>query len=398
MKLKVKRLLLLIAMLCAMSGASANDYDFEVDGIYFKMISLNDLTCRVVKKDNNFKYSGDVVIPAQVKYGNRNITVVELEDGVFSKCDDLMGITIPNTISTIKISMFQSCNKLERVKFEDCETTLELEEDGSSIVFNKSPIKTLYIGRNLSYSPFENKTTIKEVEIGNLVTELPCFLGCKGIKSITIPNTITKIGNTAFGNCSGLTSITIPNSVTEIGAYAFLNCNSLTSITIPNSVTKIGWDVFAGCSGLTSITIPNSVTEIGGEAFGWCRSLTSITIPNSVSKIGVNVVRDCDALTSFYCFATTPPTINDKYGNTTFTTNQIMALNVYVPKESLADYQKADGWKDFWNLQGFDPTAVDGIEADEDNSPKAYYDLQGRKSDAPRRGLNIVKGKKILVK
>lgn len=162
-------------------------------------------------------------------------------------------------------------------------------------------------------------------------------------------------------------------------------------------MTEIGNSTFSYCISLTSITIPNSVSKIDDYAFRGCNSLTSISIPNSVSKIGVNVVMDCDALTSFYCFATTPPTINEKYG-TTFTTNQIMALNVYVPKEALADYQKTDGWKDLWNLQGFDPTAVDGIEADEDNGPKAYYDLQGRKSDAPRRGLNIVNGKKILVK
>ena len=106
---------------------------------------------------------------------------------------------------------------------------------------------------------------------------------------------------------------------------------------------------------------------------------------------------NCYALTSFYCFATTPPTLKVNYSST-FTTNQKKTLNVYVPKESLGVYQRADGWKYLKKLQGFDPTAVDGIEADEDNSPKVYYDLQGRKSDAPRRGLNIVKGKKILVK
>ena len=108
-------------------------------------------------------------------------------------------------------------------------------------------------------------------------------------------------------------------------------------------------------------------------------------------------MKDCEALTSFYCFATTPPTIK-WYLGTTFTTNQMKTLNVYVPKESLSDYKSELGWKDLHRLYGFDPTAVDGIEADEDNGPKAYYDLQGRKSDAPRRGLNIVKGKKILVK
>ena len=69
---------------------------------------------------------------------------------------------------------------------------------------------------------------------------------------------------------SDLTSITIPNSVTSIGDYAFVGCSSLTSITIPNSVTSIDRNAFAGCSSLTSVTIPNSVTSIGNSAFQNC--------------------------------------------------------------------------------------------------------------------------------
>ena len=80
---------------------------------------------------------------------------------------------------------------------------------------------------------------------------------------------VTSIGGDAFFGCRGLTSITIPNSVTSIGSYAFQYCSGLTSITIPNSVTSIGDKAFYGCSGLTSITIPNSVTSIGSDAFSY---------------------------------------------------------------------------------------------------------------------------------
>ncbi len=90
------------------------------------------------------------------------------------------------------------------------------------------------------------------------------------LTSITIPNSVTSIGDHAFGYCSGLTSITIPNSVTSIGRGAFQNCSGLTSITIPNGVTSIGNYAFSDCSGLTSITIPNSVTSIGNDAFYYC--------------------------------------------------------------------------------------------------------------------------------
>ena len=189
--------------------------------------------------------------------------------------------------------------------------------------------------------------TYSVTSIGN------AFYDCSSLTSVTIPNSVTSIGQDAFSGCTSLTSITIPNSVTSIGHYAFSGCTSLTSITIPNSVTSIGayafyrtpWLnnqpdglVYAGlvaytykgtmtnntstnikngtlsispycfqrCSGLTSVTIPNSVTSIGQDAFSGCTSLTSITIPNSVTTIGYDAFRDCSSLTS----VTIPNSVN----------------------------------------------------------------------------------------
>ena len=115
---------------------------------------------------------------------------------------------------------------------------------------------------------------------------------------ITLPNTITSIGNNAFISCSSLTSINIPNSVTSIGYSAFHQCSSLTSINIPNSVTSIEYDAFSGCTALTSVNISNSLTEVPLSAFSGCSSLTSINIPNSVTSIGDDAFTNCDSLTS----------------------------------------------------------------------------------------------------
>lgn len=123
------------------------------------------------------------------------------------------------------------------------------------------------------------------------------FLSSTRIKSINIPNHITRIGNEAFFDCTGLTSVTIPDSVTSIGDSAFNSCESLMSITIPNSVTSIGKSAFSGCIGLNSIIIPDSVTSIGQYTFYRCDGLTSITIGDSVTSIGKDTFWGCNSLT-----------------------------------------------------------------------------------------------------
>ena len=129
----------------------------------------------------------------------------------------------------------------------------------------------------------------------NTPTSIPnnVFSWCRNLKSITIPDGVSSIGERAFASCKALTSITIPDSVTSIGREAFASCEALTTITIPNGVTSIDYWTFNNCISLTSITIPDSVTSIGERAFSSCRALTSITIPDSVTSIGENCFASC---------------------------------------------------------------------------------------------------------
>ena len=125
------------------------------------------------------------------------------------------------------------------------------------------------------------------------VTELgkSCFSKCSGLKSVTIPSSVTSIGQRCFSG-SDLASVTIPSSVTSIGEGCFSNCYSLKSITIPTSVTSLPGSCFFECWGLTSINIPSSVTSIGDRCFYDSR-LTSITIPSSITSLGDECFRDC---------------------------------------------------------------------------------------------------------
>ena len=143
-------------------------------------------------------------------------------------------------------------------KTEACVTNKEKYKYSGSIAI---PKEITYEGR-----------TLKVTEIGN-----SAFYYCSSLESVTIPNSVTSIGNNAFTH-SNLTSVTIPNGVTSIGGYAFEGCIYLESITIPNSVTSIGESAFRECSSLQSVTIPNSVTSIESYAFLGCSGLTSITV------------------------------------------------------------------------------------------------------------------------
>ena len=131
------------------------------------------------------------------------------------------------------------------------------------------------------------------------ITKIPAqaFAKSKIKGSLTIPNSVTTIGEEAFSNCTELKgSLTLSNSLKTIGNKAFYLCNSLNgSLTIPNTVTTIGISAFENCAGFNgNLTIPNSVTTIGESAFCNCLKFTGdLTIPNSVTIIEAYTFKSC---------------------------------------------------------------------------------------------------------
>jgi hypothetical protein len=138
------------------------------------------------------------------------------------------------------------------------------------------------------------------VTIPNSVTSIgsSAFWGCRAMTSVVIGSGVTTIGTWAFRECTSLTSVVIGSGVTAIDTYAFLSCTALTSITIPNGVTIIGIGAFKQCTSLTSVTIPNSVTSIGSSAFWGCTAMTSVVMGSGVTAIGGSAFYSCTALTS----------------------------------------------------------------------------------------------------
>ncbi|MCL2028666.1 MAG: leucine-rich repeat protein [Bacteroidales bacterium] len=237
------------------------------------------------------------------------ITTVIIEDGVtsigtraFRSHSSLTLVTIGNSVTAIEDDAFRF-STVKKLVIEDGTSTLSVRGNQFLYAFISASIDTLYLGRNIS-----RQSGLAEPWFG------------EALKDITIGNSVTTIGGSAFRNCAGLTSVTIPNNVTTIEAGAFWNCTGLTSVTIPDNVITIGNAAFSGCTGLISVTIGNSVTTLGQSAFGGCTGLTSLT-----------------------SLAPTPPTL----GATVFTNVDMTTCCLYVPTSSVDLYSSASQWSAF---------------------------------------------------
>ena len=288
------------------------------------------------------KMSNSVTSIGEFAFGNcYNLTSVDMSDNLtsigesaFSSCFRLTSITIPSGVTKIELWTFSGCGLTKVEIHSDAIVSRDYNYRGLSSDFG-GQVKEYILGEEITgignYAFYS--CAITSITIPDKVTSIgeSAFAECHDLNSIFIPKNVTRIGENAFYNCNGLTSIqvesgntaydsrencnalintadntiilgcqntVIPNSVTAIGDNAFYGCTGLTSISIPNGVTSIGNSVFCGCSSLTSISIPNSVISIEQYAFASCKGLTSIIIPNSVKTIGEAAFFSCSSLSS----------------------------------------------------------------------------------------------------
>ena len=311
----------------SMAGIKAYAYDIAVENadgvtIYYnyynegKELEVTFLSSNHSYQDNKNAYVDNVVIPEEVTYMNRTRKVTSIGSDAF-KYSSLTSVNIPNSVTSIGDGAFQGCHGLTSVTISDITAWL-------SISFAGSESNPLCYAHHL-------------------------FLNGEEVKDLTIPNSVTSIGDYTFHGCSSLTSVTIPNSVTSIGNSAFYYCSNLTSVTIPNSVTSIGGSAFAWCSSLTSVTIPNSVTSIGDYAFYGCSSLTSI-----ISKM----MNPCKIPSN--CFT------KDHYYNST----------LYIPEGTTEKYKTTDFWSNFVFVEEGDPSGGDSPEPEPQKCSKPIIEYK----------------------
>ena len=428
----------------------------------------------------------------KVVFGNK---VATIENNAFNKCTGLNDVVIPKSVVKIEENAFDGCTSLKNLSFEDGNNKLEFQKNVYlSGFFRDCPISTLYLGRNLSYSavtpygdsPFQNKTSLKELTIGNSVTSIPsrAFIGCKGLTSVEIPasvnsieyeafsgctalkklriedgnkqlefkenaysyttwffrdcpiesiylgrnlayassshghspfedkttlkevafgNSVTSIGKYAFAGCTGIVKIELPQSVTSLEENAFYRCTGIVNINLSKSLTSLGEGAFSGCSGIVNIELPKSLTSLGGNAFYNCKSLKKISINSDKQlSMGKSVFGSCPSIQEIYCNTNIPPKSNSF---DVFNDNIYKTASLFVPAGKRTAYASATPWSKFINIIDPADVGVDDIVAD-DLEVVTVISLDGKilMNQAPRAdlellapGLYIINGKKVMI-
>ena len=299
---------------------------------------------------------------------SNNITAIETYAFAGSSLD---GVVLPDTLTNLGIYCFSGARMgtltipplvtiLPQGVFAYAKPSADSEAGEETQVNIILPQNLVKIGQCC----FEG-AQIKQITIPDTVTEIgdAAFAYNNHLTSISLPP-LQKISNNMFDQCASLTAITIPASVTEIGNSAFA-ATGITNITIPESVTALGESVLSGClsltnidiqanvteipeqfaseTGRTSVTLPDTVQTIGNAAFATgSASLTEITIPASVTSIGSDAFYQSNPMTTITCLATTPPILNG-YNVFRIDSNTV----IKVPPASVAAYKAATNWSDY---------------------------------------------------
>jgi hypothetical protein len=203
--------------------------------------------------------------------------------------------------------------------------TVELTKDGEGVVIAKyngnaarvqipATIQGMPV-REIGYGAFRQAVSMKSVVIPQGVTKIgdEAFINA-GLISVTFPEGLTEIGKEAFQGCEQLTAITLPQSLTTLGDMVFA-ATQITAVTLPAALSKSGYGVFRNCWKLQTVTIPEGLTAIPDSMFSSCTALTAIALPASIKTIGSGAFHGCEALTA----VTIPETVTSiQFGRGTY--------------------------------------------------------------------------------
>lgn len=288
------------------------------DGCFAGCTALTDITFETgITKIADHQFDGSpiksITIPG---------TVTTIGSSAFSDCANLTAIDLPTSVTQIDAYAFEKCTGLTAVTLPK-----HLRELGPDAFAGCTALKSVFIPLSLqtASSPFRKCTALTDVTFEDGRTKLPnTLLEDSGIRQLTVPQTVTTIGYSAFSGCTQLTAITLPAGLWELGSEAFKGCTALTGVALPDSLTALSHGAFENCTSLTavefpagitpfswssssgmlrnctslrSVKLPKTVSSLGNDFFAGCTALERIVLPDSVTEIGSNLFNGCTALT-----------------------------------------------------------------------------------------------------
>ena len=410
------------------------NYDFMIDGIYYKVTDFSNLECGVCNGD--YDYSGKIIIPDHVNYNGRNLAVTSI---ISMTSSDITDVILPSSLKEIGKNAFVGSGLKELVIPEGVTTIGARAFRNSQIVHITIPQSVVSIGDGA----FSYCKSLESVHIPEAVSEIPseAFFNCHSLKQfVWNPNkNHASIYGSAFGECNSLTKIVLPSNVNGTVYYsssieeqgAFLNYTSLDTLILNDSKDPIYFNYYKECSYVDRNSIkpdfyncPIKVLYVGRDYksqgyIGYTPYFTplELTIGDDVKSLsywpsldkvesltigtGLNKVPrvSSETLRKVYVRSTTPQSADG------FSDKAYFNATLYVPIGSKERYANAPIWKNFWNIQEYDAiTGIQQINTD-NKTPHAVrtYTLEGTCTDTPVRGINIIKysdgtTKKILTK
>jgi hypothetical protein len=305
---------------------------------------------------NTTSTSGNVNITKTAAYSAIGDYVVTIEDSgaygvntggyilgnnvTYSSC--LLIAYLGVNFTTISASSFRANTALRVISLNDNITTINLftftDTNGLLSINLPNSITTF----NSGFS-----TGLKTITIPLSITSLPSsvFSGCSSLVNAIIPSSINTLGNTAFANCFSLRKIDLSNITNLSGAGIFATASSLESVILNNSVTSIQSTLFQNCTVLNSVNIPTSVTSVAAQAFLNCNNLKELEFPSTLTSIATQAFQGCNSILEYTFLSTTPPTL----ASTSAFASIKSTCKIYVPDANVAAYQAATNWSTYAN-------------------------------------------------
>lgn len=122
------------------------------------------------------------------------------------------------------------------------------------------------------------------------------FEFCEKLDGVVLPESLESLGTYAFSECTSLSEISLPASVNTFGTGIFNNCTALETVTLSEGLVKVFDEMFSGCSSIVELVLPSTVTAIGNEAFYYCESLENVVLPEGLTVIGDQAFYNCVSL------------------------------------------------------------------------------------------------------